>query len=183
MKRPLAHFFDELNLWRMGLAYYAQRHVAVLARWFESQKDTVVDILIARRGMYQRPFMHFSIIVLFVSGVLAAPILADTYPGAKISQNVGTFTPPSAVLSSLDLTDDGVETQVSQKPRDQILEYKVETGDTLSGIADKFGVSVQSHSWANNMFGTDLSIEVIGPQSPVLSTVREGEAVYTISKI
>jgi len=158
MKRQCAIFFDELNLWRRGLLYYIERHIRSFSRWFEEQKDTVVDILMARRGMYQRPFMHFSIIVLFVTGVLAAPILADTYPGANTASDLESFTPPSAVVTSFDLTEYGVKTDRSDKPRDIIEEYTVQSGDTLSSIAQKYGISVETIQWANNMSGVHLSL-------------------------
>lgn len=185
MKRTLLGLYDDFNLWRKSLGYYVQRNVVRLTRWFETQKDTVVDILMARRGMYQRPFMHFSIVVLFTAGIVSAPILADTYPGMKISADVETYTPPSAVVSSLDLSEYGVETRVSQKPRDQILEYKVESGDTLSSIAEKFGVSIQTIQWANNLTGTNLQIAQalkIPPVTGVVHRVREGETIYSIAK-
>ncbi len=185
MKRQFAIFLDDLNLWHRGLRYYIERHIRTFSHWFETQKDTVVDILMARRGMYQRPFMHFSIIVLFTTGVLAAPILADTYPGSTYANDLNSFTPPSAVVTSLDLSEYGVKTERSDKPRDIVEEYTIKTGDTLSTVADKYGISVETIQWANNMSGTNLKIGdtlKIPPVTGIVHKVREGETIYSIAK-
>lgn len=139
----------------------------------------------ARRGMYQKPFLHFSVIVLFAAGVLAAPILADTYPGLTSQSDLASFTPPSAVATSLDFSDYGVRTDRSDKPRDVIEEYTVQQGDTLSSIAQKYGVSVETIQWANNMTGANLSIGQklkIPPVTGIVHKVREGETIYSIAK-
>lgn len=145
----------------------------------------VVDILMARRGMYQRPFMHFSVGVLFVAGMVSGPILADTYPGRGGNQVLESIKPPSAVVTSLDLTEYAVKTQVSEKPRDQVVDYTVEQGDTLSTIADKFGVSTDSIRWANTMSRDILQIGQvlkIPPVTGVVHKVREGETIYSIAR-
>lgn len=138
----------------------------------------------ARRGGYQRPFLHFSLAVLLIVGVTSAPILASAYPGG-IPSGLKDFTPPSAVVSSLDLSEYGVQTQISEKPRDQIITYPVEKGDTLSKIAEKFGVSVDTIKWANDLKRDGLSVGQelkIPPVTGVVHKVRGGETIYTIAK-
>jgi murein DD-endopeptidase MepM/ murein hydrolase activator NlpD len=176
---------DDVNLWRQGWLHYLERNIRILSRRFEQQKDFVVDMLMARRGMYQRPFMHFSLGILFMVGVLAGPILADTYPSGRDNKELAQAIPASAVATTLDLTDSSVKTQVSEKPPDQVFDYKVAAGDTLSTIADKFGVSTDSVRWANNMDSDMLSIgEVlkIPPVTGVVYKVKEGDTIYTIAK-
>lgn len=185
MKRFFWNLLDELNLWRRGWSNYLRRHVERFSRSFEEQKDGIVDILMARRGMYQRPFMHFSLLVLFGAGVLSAPILADTYPGQGVSNDVATFTPASAVVQSLDFSSYAVETEISEKPRDQVIEHVVSTGDTLSQIADSYQVSVDTIRWVNNIKGDSLSIGQalqIPPVTGIVHKVREGDTVYSIAK-
>ncbi len=138
----------------------------------------------ARRGTYQRPFLQFSLSVLLVVGVMSAPILANSYPGA-LPSNLADYTPSSAVVSSLDPSEYGVETQVSVKPRDQVITYTVEKGDTLGTIAEKFGVSVDTLKWENDIRKDDLSIgqEVrIPPVTGIVHKVKEGETIYSIAK-
>lgn len=184
MLKKLQLLRDDIGLWRQGWFHYISRRLRRFGTWFETNKDVLVDILMARRGGYQRPFLHFSVSVLVVTAILSAPILANAYPGAQ-SQALADFTPPSAVVTSLDLTEYGVQTQISEKPRDQIISYHVQSGDTLSTIAQKFGVSVDSIKWANDIKKDMLKIgqEVkIPPVTGMVHKVREGETVYSIAK-
>jgi murein DD-endopeptidase MepM/ murein hydrolase activator NlpD len=185
LRRHFKEYIDDIYRWRVGWQIYLEKHIRRFSRWFETYKDMVVDILMARRGMYQRPFMHFSLGVLFTAGVLAGPILADTYPGSRLPGDLSTFTPPSAVVSSLDLTEYAVKTQTSEKPRDQVLDYKVVSGDTLSTIASKFDVSIDSIRWANDFSDDTLhagDIIKIPPVTGIVYKVKEGDTIYGIAK-
>ncbi len=119
--------------------------------WLENKKDILVDLLVAKRGTYQRPFLHTSVMVLIAGGIVGAPIIANSYPTVAVD-NLENFTPPSAVLTSFN--EQETLTQISDKPRDTIVTYKVTTGDTLSSIGEKFGVSVDSIKWLNPNFKT-----------------------------
>lgn len=183
--RSLKEGVEDIPRWKAGWQVYLERHVRHSSRTFEKYKDMVVDILMARRGMYQRPFMHFSVGILFTAGVMAGPILADTYPGSRLPGDLSSFTPPSAVVSSLDLTEYAVKTEISDKPRDQVLDYKVESGDTISTIADKFGVSSDTIRWANNANSDFLHVGdvlKVPPVTGVVYKVKEGDSIYTIAK-
>ncbi len=123
MPKYLTILWEDITLWREGWAHYIERK---LRRWgtvFESQKDIIVDILMARRGTYQRPFLMISLAILLLTGVVSAPAIASAYPGGLPSQ-LASFTPSSAVATNLDFADYGIQTQVSQKPRDQVITYK-----------------------------------------------------------
>ncbi len=157
MQKKLQVLGDDIRLWRQGWYHYLSRRVRRFGVWFETNKDILVDILMARRGGYQRPFLHFSVGVLVVAAIISAPILANAYPGGN-ARALADFTPPSAVVTSLDLSEYGVQTQISEKPRDQIISYQVQSGDTLSTIAQKFGVSIDSVKWANDLKRDSLSI-------------------------
>ncbi len=144
----------------------------------------IVDLLMARRGTYQRPFLHFSLALLMVVGILSAPVLADSYP-SSIPDALSDFTPPSAVAMSLDFSEYSIQTQVSEKARDQVISYSVEEGDTLGEIAEKFGVSIDTIRWANDLRrdtlrpGQTLNIP---PVTGIVHKVREGETIYSIAK-
>lgn len=180
----LRFFKDDVMMWGVGWYHYLRRKFTRFGARFESQKSFIVDILMARRGTYQRPFLLFSLGVLFMVGVVAAPILADSYPGS-LPNDLSNFTPPSAVLTSLDLSDYGVETKVSEKPRDQVITYTVQSGDTLSTIAEKFGISVDTIKWANDLRRDALSVDQdlkIPPVTGIVHKVKEGDTVYSVAK-
>ncbi len=64
--------------------------------------------------------------------------------------------------------------------------YKVQAGDTLLGIADKFGITPETILWANNLGNGDL-IQIgaeltILPVSGVLHTVQKGDTLLSIAQ-
>ncbi len=184
MRKYVAFFIDDIRLWARGWYTYLFRRIRKFGVRFEANKDVLVDVLMARRGGYQRPFLHFSVSVLVVAAFVSAPILANSYP-MGVPSALADFTPPSAVLTSLDVSEYGIQTQISEKPRDQIITYRVEQGDTLSTVAEKFGVSVNSIKWANDLKKDSLSLQQelkIPPVSGIVHKVREGETIYSIAK-
>jgi murein DD-endopeptidase MepM/ murein hydrolase activator NlpD len=184
MKHAFFLFWTDIGDWLNGWYIYLEHKLVRLGARFEKQKSFLVDVLMARRGTYQRPFLHFSLGLLFMVGFLSAPILADSYPGA-LPSNLNEFTPPSAVLTSLDPSEYGVETTKSEKPRDQVVTYPVASGDTLARIADKFGVSVDTIKWANDLTADSLKIGQelkIPPVTGLVYKVKEGDTVYSIAK-
>ncbi len=184
MRKRFLLLRDDIRLWQRGWYHYLSRKLRRFGVWFETNKDILVDILMARRGGYQRPFLHFSVSVLVVAAIISAPILANAYPGGN-ARALADFTPPSAVVTSLDLSEYGVQTQISEKPRDQIITYQVQSGDTLSTIAQKFGVSIDSIKWANDRKSDSLKVGQdvkIPPVTGIVHKVREGETVYSVAK-
>ncbi|OHA58873.1 MAG: hypothetical protein A2571_00630 [Candidatus Vogelbacteria bacterium RIFOXYD1_FULL_44_32] len=70
---------------------------------------------------------------------------------------------------------------------DQISTYTVKSGDTLSEIADMYGVSVNTIMWANNIKKTSAIAEgdvlVILPISGVRHMVKSGDTIAKIAKL
>jgi murein DD-endopeptidase MepM/ murein hydrolase activator NlpD len=67
-----------------------------------------------------------------------------------------------------------------------VLEYQVQPGDTISGIADKFGISLDTVLWENNL-GKNEAIKPgqtlrIMPVTGILHKVGRGETIYSIAK-
>lgn len=71
-------------------------------------------------------------------------------------------------------------------PSDHISIYVVRTGDTLSEIADMFGVSANTIIWANNLSGVkDIRVGetlVILPISGVERTIIKGDTLKSLAK-
>lgn len=184
MRRTILNFLDDVSMWKTGWFIYIEKKLRRFGVRFERVKDVIVNFLMARRGTYQRPFLHVSLLVLLASGVLGAPILANAYPRG-LPASLNEFTPSSAVLTSLDLSEYGVQTERSDKPRDQVITYAVEQGDTLGTIAEKFGVSIDTIKWVNDIKRDSLSIGQelkIPPVTGIVHKVKEGETVYSIAK-
>jgi len=118
-------------------------------------------------------------------GVIVAPFLATTYP--VFSQN-GTaaagLSSPSAGQSIV-VGENVFQTNVSQKPRDKVISYIVQRGDTVSTIAQKFGISQDTIRWANDLSDDTLnvgdSLQIL-PVTGISYKVQSGDTVYSIAK-
>lgn len=182
MKQWSRFLRHDIRSWLRGWYLYLERQFTHIGVRFEGKKDVVVGLLKARRGTYQWPFLHLSLVVLFIAGAASAPILASSYPGSV--SETETYTPPSAVIATLDLAEN-MDTQRSEKPRDQVISYTVKEGDTLAKISVAMGVSVDSIKWLNDMKRDTLSVDQtlkIPPVTGIVHKVREGETVYSIAK-
>ena len=164
--------------------YYFERRLHVFGKGFEEQKNLVVDFLVAKRGNYQRPFLHTSVLVLIGAGVIGAPLIGNSYP--TLAEELSEFTPPSAVISTLNAEEFATTTQKSDRPRDSVLSYTVKEGDTLSTVADTFGLNINTIKWANtDLKGEKLAIGQkinIPPVDGVVVKVSRGETVYSLAK-
>jgi murein DD-endopeptidase MepM/ murein hydrolase activator NlpD len=116
-------------------------------------------------------------------GMIIAPVVAKEFPGRSV--NPWEVNSPSSVLSA-STGDPETDTLVSDKVRDKVVEYIVQEGDTVSTIAEKFGISIDTIRWQNNL-ATKASIKVgqtlqILPVTGVSHKVQKGDTVYSIAK-
>lgn len=138
-----------------------------------------------KRGRYSRPFLHISTMGVLTVGVIAAPFLASTYP--VFSQNLTTSAKIASPSQSQSIVvgENVFQTDISQKPRDKTITYTVQNGDTISTIAQKFGVSTDTIKWENNLSGDILNVgdtlEIL-PVTGVSYKVQSGDTIYTIAK-
>lgn len=177
---------QELSDWAQVFLLYLQKKIKTAAIYFETGKGELVSFLMAKRGRYTRPFLNVSLFLLIGVGILAAPIIAETYPTVA-SQDLDQFASPSTLLTSLTPEEFETKTLSSERPRDQVILYKVTPGDTLSSIAEKFGISVDTISWANDNLPKEAKLKVdqelkIPPVTGVVHKVTQGETIYSIAK-
>jgi murein DD-endopeptidase MepM/ murein hydrolase activator NlpD len=151
---------------------------------FEKNKNILVKFFMIKRGRYSRPFLHFATMGVLTIGVIAAPFLASTYP--VFSQNSSTSAKiQSPTNNSIAVGEDVFGTQISQKPRDKTITYTVQKGDTVSTIAQKFGISADTIRWANSLSDDNISVGdtlQILPVTGISYKVQSGDTVYTIAK-
>ena len=170
-------------------AYFKIRSLQIAAS-FENIKDILVDILMAKRGVHQRSFLHVGMMLLVCTGIVFGPIIANDYPILGGPNKIVAQETASSVLNLLtSVSDVQTITQFSEKPRDEIKTHKVASGDTLSSIAKKYNVSIDSIRWANTskITGDDTLLHPgdelsIPPVSGVVHKVKSGDTVYSIAK-
>lgn len=176
-------FREEVSQWLRFLFYYFRRRLLILFRHFEGVKDVLVDILIAKRGRYSKHFLNLSIFFLVTGAIVGAPVVAEYYP--TVDQDDSLSLTDSSFLASNQPQELSTSTQISDKPRFEILDYEVQEGDVLGTIAEKFGVSVDTIKWANNL-KTDRLVQGqvlrIPPVSGIVHRVKPGDTVYSVAK-
>ncbi len=162
---------------------YTRKKVITWGLFFEHYKNILVKFFLMKRGRYNRPFLHLIAMVVMILGVLIGPYLAETYP--IFSQTTSLVSIASSNQQSIIVGEDVFETRASEKPRDKVLVYRVEKGDTISTIAQKYGISEDTIKWSNNLANDDLSIGdelKILPVTGISHKVAKGETVYSIAK-
>lgn len=167
--------------------YYIRRKIVRFSVRFEKGKNQLVKFFMMKRGRYNRPFLHLTTMIVLAVGILIAPFIADTYPifAGKSPAFANQLSGDSA-QSSIEVGQDVFETENSRKPRDKVIVYEVERGDTIETIAKKFDISTDTIKWENDLEDGDvLSIGQelrILPVTGIAYKVRQGDTIYSIAK-
>jgi len=168
------------------LIRYTGSKTLQIFRLFEHLKSRLAARLYWQRGRYTRPFIHSGMALLIIGGITLGPVLiAENFPG--FGENPWQeAVPPSAVLSAATGAEMETATLISVKPRAEIIEYEVQPGDTVSGIAEKFGVSIDTVRWANNLesikaIKTGQKLKIL-PVTGITHKVQHGETIYSVAK-
>lgn len=184
--------FKDLKDLSAALVWYSRKKLVLLAAKFESFKNFSVDVLMYRRGVRQKLVWHASMVSLALIGILTSGIfggvtlVSSSYPGVggPDPRFVDSFEPfPNGpILEGLQDT----HTDISVKPRSSIEDHEVETGETISSIAKKYGISIDTIKWANNLDNVDSvkpgdTLKIL-PVSGVAHTVKSGETVESVAK-
>lgn len=174
---------SDLKLFVSFLREYTAARLMNFGHGVEQIKDVIVAFLIVKRGKYSSSFLNTSFFVLVAAALIGGPIIAENNPFiSSIDQEPGKY---QALVVSYNPTENSLATVISAKPRDKIVEYEVLGGDTLSSVAQKFDVSVDTIKWANNLKtdtikpGQKLKIP---PITGVVHKVNSGDNIYSIAK-
>lgn len=145
-----------------------------------------------RRGKFQKHVWHTSMIGLASVGVLTSGVfggqslIADSFPGVggPDPRLIETFDPFASGVSLNNWVN--MRTDVSIKPRSEIVDYEVKSGETLSQIAEKFDISIDTIKWANNLQSVHSvkpgqTLKIL-PVSGVAHTVKSGDTLGSVAK-
>ncbi|HZE87422.1 MAG TPA: M23 family metallopeptidase [Methylomirabilota bacterium] len=165
--------------------YYCKRKLLIFSFGFEKNKNRLVKFFLMKRGRYNRTFLHLTTMGVLGLGVLIAPFLADTYPIFASKGSVLALTASSEAKQSILVGEEVFQTEISTKPRDKVIVYTVERGDTLETIAKKYGISADTIRWQNDLSSDDLTIGQtlnVLPVTGIAHKVEAGETIYSIAK-
>jgi murein DD-endopeptidase MepM/ murein hydrolase activator NlpD len=175
----------ELKEFRAFIVRYVRvRGYAWFSR-FEEAKSVLVDLLYKQRGRYTRPFLHFGTIALVFLVITLGPLLLSTAEEERQAQLAG-----GVLLSSASAFSPGFQTLQSEDVRQyrsgEIITHTVQDGETLSSIAERYGLQVSTIVWENNLDektklkpGQELRIL---PVDGVRHKVARGETIYSVAK-
>jgi murein DD-endopeptidase MepM/ murein hydrolase activator NlpD len=175
--------FADFKIFSVELLKFISKNLQTQFIRFEVGKNIFVVALYRQRGKMAKRLMHSGMAGITALGVMIAPIVAQEFPENKIDP--WEAPSPSSVLSAS--TSDSVTTDFSEKQfRDRVIEYQVEEGDTVSSIAQKFDISVDTIRWQNNLKSKDAikvgqTLQIL-PVTGVSHKVQKGDTVYSIAK-
>ncbi|MCX7928917.1 MAG: M23 family metallopeptidase [Patescibacteria group bacterium] len=175
--------FSDLGFFVFHFTAYILEHVRLSFLGFEKRKSDFAAFLYKQRGRAAKQFVHTSMVAISAFGIVIAPVVAQEFPNDVIDSSE---LPTSSYVLSYSNADLEISTEKSDKVRDKILDYIVNEGDTLSSIADKFGVSLETILWQNNLTKTSKikpgQIIQVLPVTGVAHKVQKGDTVYSIAK-
>ena len=177
-------FLSDVGGYSSFLNRYSGIRLRRLFSRFETRKDGLVDRLTKERGRWVRPFIHSGVIGLVFIGVTLGPAILDETVRARGDDGSGG-SGLILGLSTFSLAET-VATQISDKPRAEIIQYEIQSGDTVSTIAKKFDVSDDTIYWENNITPKTVlkpgdKLRIL-PVSGIRHSVTRGETVESIAK-
>ena len=180
--QTLLEILEDVKTFFLELTNFVLKSLHIGFLLAEEKKGVVVNALYRQRGKLSQRLTHTGMGTLAALGVIIAPLISQEFPGTSV--NPWQVTTAPAVLSA-STQDPGLDTQISNKVRDSIIDYTVLDGDTVSSIAQKFGVSADTIRWQNSLSGdkikTGETLEIL-PITGIAHKVQKGDTVYSIAK-
>ncbi|MFA5750320.1 MAG: LysM peptidoglycan-binding domain-containing protein [Candidatus Shapirobacteria bacterium] len=148
--------------------------------WADWLKNQISRLMYRQRGRFSQSFINISMAFLFFVVISFSGTLESLILNSDGNENSGS----NYLLAVADQT--GANTLVSNLPKGEVTEYRVQEGDTVSSIALKFGVNIDTIMWKNNLKSVDAikpkQILQILPLTGVEHKVKRGETIYSIAK-
>ncbi|MDD4027274.1 MAG: peptidoglycan DD-metalloendopeptidase family protein [Candidatus Shapirobacteria bacterium] len=146
--------------------------------WAEFLKVLISKLMYRQRGRFSQTFVGASMALLFFLTIVFSSQLES------LINNSDKSTGSNYLIMAAD--NSAVDTLVSELPKGEVTEYRVAEGDTVSSIAQKFGVTIDTIMWENNLKSVDAikvgQILRILPVTGVRYKVKRGETIYSIAK-
>ena len=149
--------------------------------WSDEIKKVLAKMMYRQRGRFSQSFINVSMAVIFFGAIVTSGKMEELIAKSRSSASGGSGYLVMAADQSA-----GAQTLVSNLPKGEISQYRVQDGDTVSSIARKFEVSMDTIMWENNLKSVDAikpqQILRILPVTGVRYKVSRGETIYSIAK-
>ncbi|MFO0705205.1 MAG: M23 family metallopeptidase [Candidatus Andersenbacteria bacterium] len=122
----------------------------------------------------------------YLSAGISLPSLALATTGSESTGLLSTEQ-DLAITDGTALADKSIVlTTIAERPREGVIMYTVKSGDTLSSIADEFGLSLRTVLWANNLSETSTikpfaTLKIL-PLNGVVHKVVDGDTLSAIAQ-
>lgn len=144
-------------------------------------KNIITKLMYRQRGRFSNTFVSGAMAILAFMAIGFSSQLESLIEKRGNSENGG-----SGYLLATDGFG-GADTLISDSPKGEVTEYRVVDGDTVSSIAIKFGVSIDTIVWENNLKSVNAikpkQILKILPMSGIRYKVSRGDTIYSIAKV
>lgn len=162
--------------------YLRNRGYSWFAR-FEVLKDIFVDILYKKRGRYARPFLHLGAVSLGFIMVTFGPLFLAGTEAKKYEQSTPVLSTGTAYAPDFYTLQ---AEEVRQYRGGEVIIHVVNEGETLSDIASRYDLAVETILWENNLLETDKikpgqELKIL-PIDGIRHKVARGETIYSIGK-
>lgn len=172
--------FSDLKTFFKDLSRFLISTLSLQFVRFEAGKSIFVGSLYKQRGKMAKRLVHYGMGGLTALGIVIAPHVAREFPGRSVDP--WNVIASSAVLSA---SDTNTTTEIANDIRAGIVEYTVTDGDTVSSIADKFGISADTVRWQNGLSNdrikVDQTLEIL-PVTGIAHKVQKGDTLNSIAK-
>lgn len=184
MKEILTEFYDDLkDFFGAYFLYFRGQLMADFASFEKIKKKTTL-LLYRQRGRLSKPFTHFFLALFLFLGIVITPSLEESLQGGEATEDF--YSPASVFAGSVGEEETALTFESSRRMRSEVVEYVVREGDTISTIAKKFGVSLDTILWANNLAamakiksGDRLKVP---PITGIVHKVQYGDTVYSLAQ-
>lgn len=161
----------------------AQRVISLSRSFPEKIKDYIVKKLIWSRGRLGRPIANLAVMFIAFWVFTFGEVLNSSrfVSGGEVDPDYLSYT--SDIIPNVNTT---TTTIPESRKRTEPFEYTVVSGDTLSGIGEKFKISVDALKYVNNL--TDYSVLKVGqkvtipPISGLIHKVEDGDTLESIAE-
>ncbi|MBU1033394.1 peptidoglycan DD-metalloendopeptidase family protein [Patescibacteria group bacterium] len=181
----LVLLFADLRAFGIFVRTYTKYRIYKIFAWFERFKDKLVDVLYMQRGKYTKPFLHFGTIGLTFLMVTLGPSFLAKSDSEGQQKVLASPILSTATAAAPDFYTSQAE-EVRQYRGGEIISHVVSDGETISSIAERYGLRPSTILWENNLTdkskikpGQELSIL---PVDGVRHKVGRGETIYSIGK-
>ncbi len=178
----MRQFLLDINEFVRELIKFTLKNLHINFIRVDKIENIFVSRLYKKRGKNAKQLIHAAMTALAAIGILIGPYIAKEFPGRSVNP-WSIVAAPEVLSASVD--NASTITNISGS-RENIIDYTVVEGDTVSLIASKFGISADTILWQNDLKDGDSikigqTLEIL-PVTGIAHKVVKGDTVESISK-